>query len=359
MTNSGITAESAPPAGPWPQDGLEEVRRCPICGSAAREIMHEGLDDQVFFCAPGKWTLYRCSGCGSGYLNPRPTPETIALAYSRYFTHKFNAPDGTESLGRIRRLRRALANGYRNARFGTKRQPSNALGIWLLHWLPGQRATLDTEMRHLWAAPRGAALLDVGCGNGAFLALASEVGWTAEGLDFDPQAVEVARQRGLTVHYGGIETLDDRLEYYDVITLSHVIEHVHDPMKLLKSCFRLLKPGGRLWLETPNLDSAGHARYGKNWRDLDPPRHLVLFTLASLDLALTQSGFVAVTSLPPRPLAHQIFVASQAIGQRRLPSLRTCSSISIRWCAFRADRAARKASLVGEYSTIMALKAKS
>lgn len=356
MTNSSIAAESIPPTGPWPQGGLEEVGRCPICASATREILHEGLDDQVFFCAPGKWTLYQCKGCGSGYLDPRPTLDTIGLAYNRYFTHEFNAPEKVEDLSGVRRLRRALANGYRNTRYGTKRRPSSALGVWLLGWLPGQRATLDTEMRHLRPAQPGATLLDVGCGNGAFLDSAIEMGWNAEGVDFDPQAVEVARQRGLNVRHGGIEVLINRSEYYDVITLSHVIEHVHDPLRMLKSCLRLLKPKGRLWLETPNLDSAGHSFYGENLRDLDPPRHLVLFTLASLDLALTQSGFINVASLPPRPLAYQIFSASETIGRCRAASFRESGLISLRWRAWCADTKARHIPASGEFITVLAHK---
>jgi len=78
---------------------------------------------------------------------------------------------------------------------------------------------------------------------------------------------------------------------YRHITLSHVIEHVHDPLKLLRQCFELLAPGGRLWLQTPNLRSLGHAVFGPAWRGLEPPRHLVLFDRATLMAALAGAGF--------------------------------------------------------------------
>ena len=50
----------------WPAGGLENVPRCPVCGSNRREVLHEGLRDRVFRCAPGKWDIQLCSGCGSG-----------------------------------------------------------------------------------------------------------------------------------------------------------------------------------------------------------------------------------------------------------------------------------------------------
>lgn len=78
---------------------------------------------------------------------------------------------------------------------------------------------------------------------------------------------------------------------FDVITLNHVIEHVSDPIELLRSCYRLLKLGGQLWLQTPNIDSLGSRRYGRHWRGLEPPRHLVLFDPVSLRSALHQAGF--------------------------------------------------------------------
>jgi len=342
-------------AEPWPEDGLETVTTCPACGSADREPLHEGLQDRVFFCAPGVWTMYRCLACNSGYLDPRPTPGTIALAYSSYFTHATSKPP-VEALSTMRRLRRAMANGYRNARFELNRTPSIALGAWMARFLPGYRAILDTEVRHLPKAWAGAKLLDVGCGNGEFLELATVMGWQADGLDFDPQAVDVARRHGCAVYQGGIEVLRDRAEYYDVVTLSHVIEHVHDPSALLADCFRLLRPGGRLWLDTPNLESAGHARYGRHWRGLEPPRHLVLFTWTSLERALIRNGFTDVRPMPLRPLAREIFAASEAIRQQKDPYREGKTSPSIRWHARRAERRASTRLSDREFITLVARK---
>jgi len=321
-----------------------------VCGKSSRTLLHEGLRDRIFFCAPGEWRLYRCTSCGSGYLDPRPTAETIGMAYSRYFTHRHEA----RAMSAFRRLRLALANGYCNARFGIKRRPYIRGGAWLAHLFPRRRASIDAYARNLDRAQPGEVLLDVGCGDGLFLAFAAEMGWKVEGVEPDPQAAEAARKQGLTIHQGSIECLRDRGEVFDVITLSHVIEHVHDPHDLMAACFRLLKPGGRIWLETPNLEAAGHLRYGRDWRGLEPPRHLVLFTWASLHSLLSKAGFLAATPLPAHPMASFTFPASDAIRRDKDPNALASIPVRVRWQAWRADL--RPALTKREFITIVARK---
>jgi SAM-dependent methyltransferase len=134
-------------------------------------------------------------------------------------------------------------------------------------------------------------LLDVGCGDGKFLVLAQQMGWAVTGLEPDPSAASNTRAKGITVIEGDISALADHVACFDVITCSHVIEHVHDPVAVLQAMHRLLKPGGRLWIETPNINSFGHERYGEHWRGLEPPRHLVLFNVESLSKVLHTIGF--------------------------------------------------------------------
>lgn len=277
---------------PWPEDGLESVSKCPVCDATQREIMHRDLTDRLFCVAPGLWTLYRCAQCQSAYLDPRPNAESIGLAYTRYFTHQAEDHPIVRRRGVVRSLLHDMLNDYRNACYGLNRAPSNFLGRWLVPLFPSLRAAVDAQCRHLPHPPNGGGkLLDVGFGNGGFLQLATEMGWNAEGIDFDPDAVEVARSRGLNVRCISADTFDSVEEQYDVITICHVIEHVHHPASLLRNLFSLLKPGGMLWLDTPNLDSAGYMRFGRNWRDLDPPRHLVLFSTQAMKNILKNCGF--------------------------------------------------------------------
>jgi 2-polyprenyl-3-methyl-5-hydroxy-6-metoxy-1,4-benzoquinol methylase len=280
---------------PWPQEELEAVPHCPVCGSGEREVVHAGLVDNVFRVARGTWILHRCLRCGSAYLDPRPTRESIVLAYSSYYTHTLPAPRANyEELPPWRRWRRKLANGYCNWRYGTRDAPSSRFGI-LLAWLfPALRRRLDLRHRFLRRSQEEARILDVGFGSGAFLEDAKGAGWNAAGVDPDPIAVANARARGLEVRQGGIEAFAGETQSFDAITMSHVIEHVHDPAALLRTAYSLLKPGGLLYLDTPNLDSPGRCVFGANWPGLDPPRHLVIFSRESLERLLADTGFKTI-----------------------------------------------------------------
>ena len=341
---------------PWPLEGLEHVEHCPVCGCAERKQLYTGLTDRVFRCAPGRWDLYQCQNCRSGYLDPRPTQATIGIAYRTYFTHKKDSSEPFERLTGIRRIRRMLANGYRNYRLGANLQPASRIGIVAAILLPRQRMIIEADLRHITRAEPGMRLLDVGCGSGEFLAYARSAGWEVVGVDPDPKAVEVARNRGLDVRKGGIEVLDPEWDRFDGITLNHVIEHVHEPLTVLERCYALLKPGGWIWLETPNLDALGHKRYRANWRGLEPPRHLVLFTRFSLVQALERAGFQGVQDQPYRPLCADIFAASEAIASGEDPVRAAPMTKEVRRAAKAAERRAKHDPTVREFITVKAWK---
>jgi len=201
--------------------------------------------------------------------------------------------------------------------------------------VPAYRRVLDREMRHLPKPPSDGRLLDVGCGSGAFLKQAEEAGWKVEGVDPDPDAVKLAQDSGLDVRQGGIEMLKNEKEKFDVVTLSHVIEHTHNPREMIVSCYRLLKRGGLLWVETPNLDSMGHHKYGRSWRGIEAPRHLVIFTLKSITEMMKNIGFkksktkISLTSeivvmflkLAVKQKTEKIHTAKKAPEIQLLPSL--------------------------------------
>src|SRR2546429_396623 len=113
-----MTEASKPWCREWPAEGLEAVPLCPVCGCQERNVLLNDLVDNVFHVAPGKWTLKRCLGCHSAYLDPRPTVETIGAAYEIYYTH-WTAASSDQQSGLVQRIRRSVANGYRNYRFGT------------------------------------------------------------------------------------------------------------------------------------------------------------------------------------------------------------------------------------------------
>jgi len=306
----------------WPPGDLESVPVCPICGSAERSNLHGNLVDNTFFVAPGKWSLQGCASCGAAYLDPRPSKASIHRAYASYYTHHEKAAkDSFASLSSWRKLRRRLGNGYTNWRYSSQAQPASRLGVWAVHALPSAKRMLDCAFRNLPNVPKeGGTLLDVGCGDGAFLAQAQDCGWTVTGLDPDPKAVANAARKGLTVHKGGMEVFAGQTALFDVITLNHVIEHVYEPANVLAACHALLRPGGQLWLETPNIDSLGHWWFQKNWRGLETPRHLVLFNRVALHQACVKAGFVDIRNRARPSPCKSMFKQSLAMKKANHPT---------------------------------------
>jgi SAM-dependent methyltransferase len=101
---------------------------------------------------------------------------------------------------------------------------------------------------------------------------------------------------------------------FDAVTLSHSIEHVHEPDELLAAAFELLRPGGQLFVETPNLDAVAHRHFGRNWISLDPPRHLILFNRRSLRNAVSSAGFNRIRFRRRPTLLPEIWRESKRIA---------------------------------------------
>lgn len=346
----------------WPSDELETLGRCPLCASTDREVLQKDVVDRLFASAPGKWQVHRCLSCRSSYVDPRPTPASIGRAYTNYFTHD-DKSDGTEGAqpGGVGYRVKSFMNAYRNARWGMKLQPAHPWK-WL-SWcltLP-LHGMVISNMRHLpkRVPHAGATLLDVGCGSGDFLVMARAAGWQVRGIDFDPKAVEVARGKGIEAEVGGLEQVRAIKERFDYITCSHVIEHVHDPRQWLVAMRDLLKPGGTLWMQTPNIDSKGYQRFGVNWLNLDPPRHLVLFTPDNLGKVMHECGLRAAFRRLPFAIAIWIYADSLSFARGRAQmggGVRWQSLLNVRsvWDAIVQSWSVR----TGEFITVVATRTK-
>jgi SAM-dependent methyltransferase len=135
-------------------------------------------------------------------------------------------------------------------------------------------------------------VLDVGCATGLFLHEMALAGWDAAGVELTASAAEFARRRfGLEVFQGTLIDAPYAQASFDVMTFWDVLEHTFSPTDELRHASWLLRRNGILALSVPNWDSFDRGLFGRYWQGLDTPRHLYVFSRATLTRLLTEAGF--------------------------------------------------------------------
>jgi SAM-dependent methyltransferase len=317
---------------------------CPVCNLEG-ERAFEGLADRLFG-APGEWSMKRCRRCGSLWLDPAPAPETLSQAYANYYTHhsatEVAAPWWTRPS--IRRL----ADAYLGDSDGRVSAWCSAAAALVPH-----RVELALFSRlYLPQVPAG-RLLDVGCGAGEQLAMMHGAGWRVRGLDVDPAAVRAARSRGFDVFEGDLPAAPFSDHAFDAITMVHVVEHLVRPHEHIAAARRLLAPGGRLVIVTPNAGSLGARWFGRAWRGLEPPRHIQVFTPSGLRRLLEQAGFALERLRTSARAAASLWAVSAALraaerGARRIDQDAVRAGFAHRLLEFAAHAACRAGAPIGE-----------
>ena len=293
---------------------------CPLCGGDGAPL-HAGIEDRLFG-SPGRWGFQRCTACRLMWLAPMPLPEALGQLYANYYTH--NPGGGRKSPASWKTVAKAVL-----ARVVFWRPHAFRSGLTYLEDLPPGR------------------LLEVGCGSGAFLRAAAAAGWRAVGIDFDRRAIEEAQRiPGVDAQVGDLLDRAYPAGSFDAIVLNNVIEHLPDPAAVFRECARILGPGGRLVMVTPNPEALGHRLHGAAWRGLEVPRHLHLFSPPALRAFARAAGFARANAFSSAGGATgvQMLQASGASPDAARKTIRRESA----WVLFGRD--------VGEWSVLVAHK---
>ncbi|MCU0902863.1 MAG: class I SAM-dependent methyltransferase [Tabrizicola sp.] len=250
---------------------------CPLCGTAA-EALEPWLEIPVDVKTGRKITsgsLVWCRACDLGLMRRAMTPEEVRDSYDMpsYYTHgQTHFPDVRPGL--VDRILVKLA------------------------YLTDKGRMMDAG-RLTALQPGMQAVLDIGCGGGAFVAGLSAPGRALYGVEPDPRAIGNALARGVTVETGTAENIPPGIatRRYDLIVMTHVLEHCTDPACALQNVRELLVPGGGFYCEVPNCAALYFKRYAEISEMLDVPRHVHFFTGTSLRNLMERAGLEIVAEV--------------------------------------------------------------
>jgi 2-polyprenyl-3-methyl-5-hydroxy-6-metoxy-1,4-benzoquinol methylase len=222
------------------------------------------------------YDYYECVNCGAIFQNPMPSAEEIVHFYpDHYDIYKEETP--VQSISHFEKAVLKTHYGYDHLNVP-------------FPYIPLALATGKFFFRDTAAFVPNGRVLDIGCGNGKFLLKLQRLGWVCQGVEFNQKAVAVCRAAQLDVFQGELTEADLESESFDLITAHHFIEHVANPNQIMAEIVRLLKPGGKVILRTPNSRALGRAWFGRYWFPNEVPRHLILFSIKNLNrLALQHS----------------------------------------------------------------------
>lgn len=293
---------------------MKKVRSCPVCKAQDPKVLFTELGDITFGTNSGVWDLAGCNVCGSAYLNPLPSSKDLAMAYERYYTHDANLDFPKKKMESMKHFFSVLLEYLY---YGSASQLRSFLDNYA--WQHPQSFVTGQFMkwRFLPAAQvENSMALDIGFGDGAFLRFLRKHRYVAYGVESDPHLVmKFENIKGYHV-YQNLEQLSDKGLQFDYISLNHVIEHVQDPRETLISAYSLLKKGGVLYIETPNIDSDGFLKYGECWRGLEVPRHLQIFCMSSLQKMLFEIGrWQSVRFTGNHRVRKKVFSESEALSR--------------------------------------------
>jgi len=296
----------------------EEFNFCVLCNSKG-SLLYEGIKDRLF-SAEGVYNYYFCNWCKFAWLNPRPIKEDISLCYKEYYTHK--APIIPKETNRIKKIIKekiikCLLSFYCSIPVSAKLKRSELILGKILSLFPymRKRAGIAFPIIPKWYSC--GKLLDIGCGNGYFLYMMKKVGWDVYGVEIDEKAANYAKKNyNLPIFIGSLEEANFSKGFFDVITMNHIIEHVYNPITLLRKAHEILIPGGYIYLRTPNLESLAHKLFKSNCFFLDAPRHLWLWSKNSIVKIFEREKFNIVKNETSNFYAATIYDQSKLIKKQ-------------------------------------------
>lgn len=239
----------------------ERLVKCPLCKSG-NVLNHLEVKDHAV--SKKNFILCRCGDCELLFTNPRPKEEEIGPYYDfpEYYSHEDKVETVTQ---------------------------------WLYQKI--RNYSLKKKVALIDSLVSKGSLLDYGCGTGQFIQQAAQQGWQIRGIEPNDKARAQATSKSPGAVVASITELEETASA-DVVTLFHVLEHIHTLRKTVKNILTHLKSGGYLVIAVPNHASADAQHYGTDWAGWDVPRHLYHFNTAAMEAFQREFDMEKVFTLP-------------------------------------------------------------
>jgi SAM-dependent methyltransferase len=244
---------------------MTEYVSCNYCGKDDTKLLFSKKDKLGLSALDFK--VVQCNHCGLIYINPRPSENEIAQFYPDTYSWK----ETLRAESKFTRTIRKLEKTYR---------------YHLLHY--------ETSKIVKLAGRKTGRLLDVGCGTGDRLDIFRQLGFDVFGVEISGSAEYAKEHLGLNVKQGDLFQAAYPDSFFDIITLHNVLEHTHNPQKVIGELHRILKKDGVIAIQVPNADCIQFKLFNQRWAAVDVPRDLYYFNIPLLKKILTKENLSVV-----------------------------------------------------------------
>ena len=241
----------------------ETLNACPVCNETKIETYLELADYSI---SKEPFSIAKCSKCGFLFTNPRPNKEHIGPYYESedYISHSNSS------------------KGLMNTIYKQVRHYTIAKKVAMMMRIVDGKKTL----------------LDYGCGTGEFLNVMQLNKWEVKGIEpgDGPRNQAISNYKLAVTPPDSIFSMEN--ESFSIITMWHVLEHVHSLQEYITQLKKLLTANGRLIIAVPNYTSSDAASYGEYWAAYDVPRHLYHFSPKAMEMLMEKHGLKLIACKP-------------------------------------------------------------
>lgn len=243
---------------------------CEVCGSNQHQFLLEGWDR--VFGIPGVFRIVRCRECGLIFINPQVELEVLKDYYpSEYYNPRLT------SYREYSWLKKKVMEDH----YGYKSSSNYSKKLGFLRKIGS--FPLKYWYRDTIPFIEYGRLLDVGCGNGTELYKLKKMGWETYGVEMGEEASNRAQLEGLSVFTGNLFEASFPDQFFHVVRMSFVLEHLPNPKETLMEVKRILQPHGRVYISIQNARSLNFWLFKGEWFSLDVPRHLFSFSPKTIE----------------------------------------------------------------------------